>query len=296
MEKDRTYRLCADSYQQRYIWSQVIPYHGIANSEQIAENCAAHNQGKSRLNVTRSLGKLVHGDLISHLTQFNNYVKNDNNCFYVYGRSVHGENVLHDLGLYQPVIRPSGNDIRHQYGIGSCTISIDTMATRDGARYEPGHQLTDQLRCPRTGYQPDQLFSITYPDKTWRHVVIEYERTYPDQRSDRANYVQTKSKDYYTKKFEKIINYIGKGEYQHHLKTKTGIICMMVFDHEDGRRKAMEVLAKMQDKCRFIAFYTVPRSSVPNDDGPFRPAGVWEHLWNGPGERVGYESFYLNQP
>lgn len=278
-----------------------IAWHGLANSEQLHELREAAGEGTDRWWTTKTLNTLHHAGLVRFEPEFGNYTSRRWNYYHIYGRSEHGDKVMEEWGELEDFLRPSGNDKRHQYGIAASTISIHTAALNAGDIYEPGHVHLKGRELGYKGYRPDQLFAITYKSKAengsapWYFYALEYERTYPD----RNNRVQSKSSDYYDSKIDKVIEYIGKLGYKDHLNTKTAMLALFVFDHWEGERKFHEVLAKKQDRCKFILTQTVPRLEVPtsgDDQDDFIPAGTWPQLYNGPWKRHGYDDYFINTP
>lgn len=299
-EKDRTYRPRGLGR----FFMEMLAWHGIANSEQLHQLRVSCGHGDDRDWTRKTLNNLYRGDLIGFDFEQYNYMTAQRSAYHIFNRTPHGDRVLEEWGKLEPFIRPSGNDFRHQYGIGSSTISIHNYAAMYNVTYRPGHELlTDTLRCKEIGYTPDQLFSLTYTNEPehsdgypWYIFALEFERSYYDKRTPEvAPRKQSKSSDYYEQKIKKIIEYIGKKRYKDHLNTNTAMLALFVFSDPEGERKFHDVLASMQTKCSFILTQTIPQ----NTDDVFptlRPTGTWQELYFCPWRRHGYPDYFINTP
>ena len=216
----------------------------------------------------------------------------------VYQLHRRGEEVLvAEGGFSRYAPRPSGPWV-HRFMVSCITASLELAASaRPGLRYLPQHAILERAERglkvnltysdPTTGAVqsgkliPDAICGITRDGTDDRTLLLAIEA---DRHTEplRSGTVQRKSVH---KNVLQYREYIGRGRYKEHLKTKAPMLVLTVTTSHRHMRGMIDLVTEIapSGKNSFMCFQAVPEFSRP-----FKPPLPLPMLLDGPWERAGH--------
>jgi len=195
---------------------------------------------------------------------------------YIYDLTKKARDCLHDLGIAEPTMRPTGH-WWHGYMTSCVTSSIDISAARDGARYIPAHEILAIKDAPlaipvgRSKLIPDQLFALDYGG-SFRVFALEVDRgtepkTSPEKRKSWARSI------------EQYRLVLEQQRYKSHYGVKANLLVLWVFTSRSNEERFLEMVREYGGKAD-QSFLT---NTIPASAGT--PA-IWAQLYNQPWNRA----------
>ncbi|MEM9010638.1 MAG: replication-relaxation family protein [Pseudomonadota bacterium] len=198
---------------------------------------------------------------------------------YIYDLTRDAHDHLAGVGLAEPTFRPTGH-CWHTYLTALVTGSLDIVATRQGLRYIPGHEILARtgatLAIPIGAKHliPDQLFALQYPDG-YRAFLLEIDRGTEPLRSAKSRKSLAQSLDLYRQMFT-------TQAHRHHYGLRATTLVLWVFE-VPGRMAQFQKLVQERAGANAGRFLC---KALPERRG-WEEMEAWQQVpWSGGGGMV----------
>ncbi|MEO1700929.1 MAG: replication-relaxation family protein [Pseudomonadota bacterium] len=243
-------------------WMKFLNVHGMASSYYLHEQTS--NTHACRQTSLRRLRDLFDGQMIYRPRQQRETEGADAH-HHVYALTERGFRYLKHEGLWVDAIKPSGPWV-HQFMITCITSSIDILARREGHRFIPGHEITNDLavEVPFTWGKgkhsclliPDSLFAIQYGTGFIAYLVEADRNTEPnDPKTPHRKSARRMIKQY--------AGFIGGKAYKQAYGLNCPLVVLNVSVSNTHIDHVMKIVGEEVGACKYLTFTTAPEFRTP---------------------------------
>ncbi len=243
-------------------WLQFLNLHTYASSKYLHEQTA--DTHRCTQTSSRMLRQLFDGGLVFKPHQQRETEGADGN-HHVYALTDKGIAWLKREGLWVDALRPTGPWV-HQFMVACITSSIHILCNRNGLKFIPGHDITNDLAvkvafdwgAKRYTYQliPDSLFAIKYQKGFIAYLVEADRNTEPNDPS-------TPHRKSARRTIKQYAQFIGGKHYKQAYGLNCPLVVLNITVSDDHIRRVLEIIDEEIGACSYLTYATAPMFRTP---------------------------------